>query len=64
MKVPERYKVGITRYPPADADDLHTFQLRTFEAGTRQVDAARRPGCSTRTRAARPTPPGPVGVPA
>ncbi|MBN2624310.1 MAG: GNAT family N-acetyltransferase [Acidimicrobiales bacterium] len=41
MKVPERFKVGITRYTPADADDLLQFQLRTFEAGSRQVDAAR-----------------------
>lgn len=41
MKVPDRFKVGITRYTPADADELAAFQLRTFEAGSRQVDAAR-----------------------
>ncbi len=41
MKVPDRFKVGITRYTPADADDLLEFQLRTFEAGSRQVDAER-----------------------
>ena len=41
MKVPARFKVGITRYTPADADDLLAFQLRTFGAGVRQVDAGR-----------------------
>lgn len=41
MKVPERFKVGITRYTPADADDLLAFQLRTFETGSRQVDGPR-----------------------
>lgn len=41
MKVPARFKVGITRATPDDADDLLAFQLGTFEAGSRQVDAAR-----------------------
>ena len=41
MNVPERFKVGITRYHPRDADDLAEFQLRTFEAGSRQVDPGR-----------------------
>jgi len=41
VKVPDRYMVGITRYTPADADDLAAFQLRTFEAGSRQVDPGR-----------------------
>ena len=41
MKVPDRYRAGITRYSPDDADDLRTFQLRTFEAGSREVDEAR-----------------------
>lgn len=41
MKVPARFKVGITRYTPADADDLLTFQLATFGPGSRQVDPGR-----------------------
>jgi GNAT superfamily N-acetyltransferase len=41
VKVPARFKVGIARYTPADADDLLAFQLRTFGPGVRQVDAAR-----------------------
>jgi len=41
VKVPDRYRAGITRYTPADADDLRAFQLRTFEAGSREVDEAR-----------------------
>jgi GNAT superfamily N-acetyltransferase len=41
VKVPERFKVGITRYTADDAADLAEFQLRTFGAGTRQVDSAR-----------------------
>ncbi len=41
MKVPDRYRAGITRYSPDDAADLRTFQLRTFEAGSREVDEAR-----------------------
>jgi hypothetical protein len=42
MKVSERYKVGIARCQPSDADDLHKFQLEQFGEGTRQVDDARR----------------------
>ena len=41
MRVPDRYRAGISRYTPADADDLRAFQLRTFESGSREVDAAR-----------------------
>ena len=41
MKVPARFKVGITRYTPADADDLLAFQLATFGPGVRQFDADR-----------------------
>jgi Acetyltransferase (GNAT) domain len=41
MRVPDRYRAGITRCTPADTDDLRTFQLRTFESGSREVDAAR-----------------------
>ena len=41
MKVPARFKVGITRYTAADADDLLAFQLRTFGPGVRQVDTGR-----------------------
>ena len=41
MKVPARFKVGITRYTPDDADDLLAFQLATFGPGVRQVDAGR-----------------------
>jgi GNAT superfamily N-acetyltransferase len=41
MKVPERYKAGITRYTAADADDVLEFQLRMFQPGSRQVDSAR-----------------------
>jgi hypothetical protein len=41
VKVPARFKVGITRYTPADADDLLAFQLRTFGPAVRQVDAGR-----------------------
>ncbi|MDD9368601.1 MAG: hypothetical protein PV358_00655 [Acidimicrobiales bacterium] len=41
MKVPARFKVGIARYTPADADDLLMFQLATFGPGVRQVDAGR-----------------------
>ena len=41
MSVPARFKVGISRYVPADADDLAEFQLSTFGPGSRQVDAAR-----------------------
>ena len=41
VKVPDRYRAGISRCSPADADDLRAFQLRTFEAGSREVDAAR-----------------------
>lgn len=42
MKVSERFKVGITRYTPADADDLHKFQLEHFGEGSREVDEGRR----------------------
>jgi GNAT superfamily N-acetyltransferase len=42
MKVSERYKVGITRYQPGDADELEEFQLEHFGEGSRQVDPARR----------------------
>jgi GNAT superfamily N-acetyltransferase len=42
MRVSERYKVGISRYQPTDADDLHKFQLDHFGESTRQVDPARR----------------------
>jgi hypothetical protein len=41
MRVPDRYRAGISRCTPADADDLRAFQLRTFESGSREVDAAR-----------------------
>jgi Acetyltransferase (GNAT) domain len=41
VRVPARYRAGITRCTPADAADLLAFQLRTFEAGSREVDAAR-----------------------
>ncbi|MGH9233531.1 MAG: GNAT family N-acetyltransferase [Acidimicrobiales bacterium] len=41
MKVPERYRAGIARYTADDADDLLEFQLRMFQPGSRQVDAAR-----------------------
>ena len=41
MRVPDRYRAGIIRCTPADADDLRAFQLRTFESGSREVDAAR-----------------------
>jgi GNAT superfamily N-acetyltransferase len=41
VKVPERFRVGIARCSADDADDLAAFQLATFEAGSRQVDAAR-----------------------
>ncbi|HEV7760869.1 MAG TPA: hypothetical protein VGO78_17810 [Acidimicrobiales bacterium] len=42
MKVSERYKVGITRDQPSDADDLRHFRLEQFGEGTRQVDETRR----------------------
>ena len=42
MKVHERFKVGISRYRPAeDADDLVEFQRSTFGPGSRQLDRAR-----------------------
>ena len=41
MKVPDRYRAGITRYSADDADDMRVFQLRTFEAGSREVDEDR-----------------------
>ena len=42
MKVSDRFKVGITRYQPTDAEELAAFQLESFGEGTRQVDPARR----------------------
>jgi hypothetical protein len=42
MKVSDRCKVGIARYRPGDADDLHKFQLEQFGEASRQVDDARR----------------------
>lgn len=39
--IPERFRAGITRARPEDLDELHSFRLRTFQAGTRQVDRAR-----------------------
>jgi GNAT superfamily N-acetyltransferase len=41
MKVPDRYKAGITRWTPADADDTREFHERMFGTSTRQVDDAR-----------------------
>lgn len=41
MKVPERFKAGISRYQPSDADDLATFQRAQFGADARQLDPAR-----------------------
>jgi GNAT superfamily N-acetyltransferase len=41
MKVHERFKVGISRYRPSDADDLAEFQRRAFGADSRQLDRAR-----------------------
>jgi hypothetical protein len=41
VAVPARFMVGITRYRPSDAEDLAAFQLRTYGAGSRQLDAGR-----------------------
>jgi GNAT superfamily N-acetyltransferase len=41
MKVHERFKAGIARYRPSDADDLVAFQRSTFGEGSRQLDPER-----------------------
>lgn len=41
MKVPERFKAGITRYTPADRDDLARFQAAMFGPDARQLDPER-----------------------
>jgi len=41
VKVSARFRAGITRYEPSDADDLTAFRLRTFGPQSRQVDAER-----------------------
>jgi GNAT superfamily N-acetyltransferase len=41
MKVPERFREGVTRYTPADRADLVRFQERHFGSGSLQTDAAR-----------------------
>ncbi|HEY3139538.1 MAG TPA: GNAT family N-acetyltransferase [Acidimicrobiales bacterium] len=41
MKVSERFKVGITRYRPTDAEDLAAFQRTAFGEDAKQLDKDR-----------------------
>jgi hypothetical protein len=40
-EIPERFRAGITRARPEDLDELRRFRLRTYKAGSRQVDEDR-----------------------